>query len=232
MLNLQSNPILSGYADNAGTGLMFYNPEKQLYLNVTAGAVYVNSSSRNSLSSNVEPKLGLEIISSLSPVEYLFANHVDESFGKGNHQHFGFIAQEAEEICKEIVITGPEGDKSIDATAIVALTISAINDLTEKSRKRSEAIGKIRNFIGLNDCFIKIKNVTSQILECEYALPQNSIGKINLCELSGMVLYSSRANESEGLVVIPLSSITKGIYIVNLYNGEQLVSSVRVMLND
>ena len=111
---------------------------------------------------------GLECVSQLRAVEYtrkeipeavfekdaegnpIYPEVMPEGGQKGSSKkEMGFIAQEVEKVCPELVQTSEyaEGYKSVDYMRMNALLVKAIQQLTEKNKAQDQQISELRSLV-------------------------------------------------------------------------------------
>lgn len=165
-----------------------------------------------------------------------------------NRTHFGFIAQEIQEIFPNLVVEDEEGMLAIDYTGFIPLLVEAYKDLTKKVKEQEEIISEMSNPSGPYYMPASVNGMveqkaslkqnkpnpfnTSTTIEC--ALPE-SVTSAFLCiyDLQGSQVVRMDIRE-RGTVntVIDASSLRPGMYIYSLIADGIEVDSKRMIITD
>jgi len=108
---------------------------------VIAGDLALNSDRR--LKTNIKPILNpLDIVMQLEGKSYYWK---DKNRQQG--KHFGFIAQELEQVLPQLVSHDKAGIKSVNYQGVVPILVNAVNELNLRTEEQGEIISELRSLI-------------------------------------------------------------------------------------
>lgn len=202
----------------------------------------VNSISYN-LTSDVKP----DDMSSKSSIQDAIDSAAETTFND-DRTHFGFIAQEIQEIFPNLVVEDEDGMLAIDYTGFIPLLVEAYKDLSKKVKEQEEIIVGMSNYSGPHYMPASVGEVieqkaslkqnkpnpfnTSTTIEC--TVPESAASAfICVYDLQGTQVMRLDINE-RGIVnsVIDASSLRQGMYIYSLIVDGTEVDSKRMIITD
>jgi hypothetical protein len=122
-------------------GIGTYEPQYKLHVAGAARADSWTTSSdlRLKQQDSIRPlSQSLSRVANLRPVEYRFIADEGRPLPL-----LGFIAQEVEDICPEVVDSGSDGMKSINTTCLIALLAQAIKELAEANEAQQAQLNRL-----------------------------------------------------------------------------------------
>ena len=162
--------------------------------------------------------------------------------------HFGFIAQEIQEIFPNLVVEDEDGMLAIDYTGFIPLLVEAYNDLSKKVKGQEEVIDALlaqkgpsympASVNGIADSKASLKQNkpnpfnTTTTIEC--SVPQ-SVASAFICvyDLQGKQVHRIDIRERGDVVnVIDASYFTPGMYIYTLIADGVEIDSKRMIITD
>jgi len=112
-----------------------------LYTNGNVGAASYTCISDERLKKNIHP-----ITNALDKVQRL--NGVTFNWKKSGDKDIGVVAQNVEKVLPELVVTGPDGMKSVKYSNMVALLIEAVKEQQKEINKQHEEIEELKKKVG------------------------------------------------------------------------------------
>ena len=165
-----------------------------------------------------------------------------------DRMHFGFIAQEIQEIFPNLVVEGEDGMLAIDYTGFIPLLVEAYKDLSNKVKDQEEVIDMLigqkgpsympASVNGLADSKASLKQNkpnpfnTTTTIEC--SVPQN-VASAFICvyDLQGKQVHRIDIRERGDVVnVIDAAYFTPGMYIYALIADGVEIDSKRMIITD
>ncbi|MDE5795453.1 MAG: tail fiber domain-containing protein [Muribaculaceae bacterium] len=167
---------------------------------------------------------------------------------KDDRTHFGFIAQEIQEIFPNLVVEDEAGLLAVDYTGFIPLLVEAYKDLSNKVKEQEDIIMTLTRQRGPSFMPASVNGVAEQnavlkqnkpnpfnsstSIEC--TLPEN-IASAFLCvyDLQGKQVYRIDIRERGDVVnVIDASYFAPGMYIYSLITDGVEVDSKRMIITD
>ena len=89
----------------------------------------------------------LQSVTALRPVHYYWraTEFPEQHFGDG--QSYGLIAQEVEEVLPDLVVTNPDGYKSVDYSKLPLLTVQAIKELKAENDALQSKVAELERLL-------------------------------------------------------------------------------------
>lgn len=167
---------------------------------------------------------------------------------KDDRTHFGFIAQEIQEIFPNLVVEDEAGLLAVDYTGFIPLLVEAYKDLSNKVKEQENVITTLVgqrgpsympasvNSVAVQNAVLKQNkpNPFNSSTSIECTLPQN-VNSAFLCvyDLQGKQVYRIDIRERGDVVnVIDASYFTPGMYIYSLITDGIEVDSKRMIITD
>ena len=241
--NNTTNAIISTYSMKAPAFLT--TSDARLKKNVESlnesftGLLDLNPVSYNLVSSNSQASETADIAMMISD---------DNSDFTDERLHFGFIAQEIQELYPNLVVEGEDGMLAIDYTGFIPLLVDAYKNLAEKVKQQEDIISELTKGQGPSympasvDGMVQSKATlkqnkpnpfnTSTIIES--TLPEE-VASAFLCvyDLQGsQVLRIDIRERGSVCTVIDASSLRPGMYIYSLVADGTEVDSKRMIITD
>ena len=172
--------------------------------------------------------------------EQMRANRADHS------THYGFLAQEVEQVLPELVRTDKDGMKSVDYIAVIPLLVNAVQELrTElaevKGQQAPKAPAQTPQTSGTDDIadgltvpalYQNIPNPFTADTHIRYCLPESVVqADLYIYDMQGkQVKRITVTGRGESAVTIHGSELQAGMYIYALIADGQEVDSKRMIL--
>ena len=172
--------------------------------------------------------------------DQIHANRTDQS------THYGFIAQEVEQVLPELVHTGKDGMKSVDYIAVIPLLVNAIQELQAqlaevKGDEPLKAPARAPQTTGTDDIaaglavpalYQNTPNPFTSDTQIRYSLPESVLqADLYVYDLQGkQVKHIAVSDRGQSSVTIHGSELQAGMYIYALIADGQEVASKRMIL--
>ena len=172
--------------------------------------------------------------------DQIHANRSDQS------THYGFIAQEVEQVLPELVHTGKDGMKSVDYIAVIPLLVNAIQELQAqlaevKGDEPLKAPARAPQTTGTDDIaaglavpalYQNTPNPFTSDTQIRYSLPESVLqADLYVYDLQGkQVKHIVVSDRGQSSVTIHGSELQAGMYIYALIADGQEVASKRMIL--
>ena len=172
--------------------------------------------------------------------DQIHANRTDQS------THYGFIAQEVEQVLPELVHTGKDGMKSVDYIAVIPLLVNAIQELQAqlaevKGDEPLKAPARAPQTTGTDDIaaglavpalYQNTPNPFTADTQIRYSLPESVLqADLYVYDLQGkQVKHIVVSDRGQSSVTIHGSELQAGMYIYALIADGQEVASKRMIL--
>lgn len=234
-----ANPRIAG----AGDKVMFYNSLIKRHNSIEVAKV-LNASDAKFKENISTLSNGSDIIMKLRPVSYTWIDRSESQINalnrgiRENNRDYGFIAQEVEDVCPEIVETNEDGDKLVNYIALIPMLVETVQDLQLTVKNQQTLIEELIQ----NDNSLSSKIKSNQIISCSPSPTTDNITiKVNIRDdntRKNHLTIRSIAGTLEKLIEINQSEVTEsvadidnGIHIVSLYVNDELCDSKRFIKN-
>jgi hypothetical protein len=132
---VSTNQYRRQYVYSGDNAMYFYNGTNQAYL--TSGGVWTNASDISIKKDIKDIEYGLNEIMQLKPRWY--------KMKEDDVEQIGFIAQEVEEVIKEVVHTDNMNMKGLSYGNLTAVLVKAIQELSKQNEELSNRLIKLEN---------------------------------------------------------------------------------------
>lgn len=228
-----------------------YNVKSPSFLTSSDARIKTNISSIEEMSSS---------LFELNPVSYNLLNDSDVNVAQidnassttssieDDRVHFGFVAQEVQEIFPNLVVEDEEGLLSIDYTGFIPLLVDAYKKMLDKVNSQEELIAELINQSSPSFMPSSVNNLfdTYPILKqnrpnpfnsdttIECFLPENAVSAyIYFYDLQGKQVHSVLITERGKVEIsIEATSFSPGMYIYSLIVDGNEIDSKRMILTE
>ena len=203
---------------------------------------------RESPYANVVPAENEEAV---KDYQYFTKLYADQEAARCSKTHYGFIAQELEQVLPDVVETDKNGMKSVDYIAVIPILVNAVNELNARNQELEQQLRALsepevsrvpalqptgvediltdRNteVLGQND-----PNPFSSDTRIAYNLPEGTqAAAIYIYDLQGkQVMHLPVAQMGAGSVTINGGNLQAGMYIYALVADGQELEAKRMIL--
>ena len=232
------NPRISG----TGDCVVFYNSLTGKFNSIKVKEVFQSSDLR--LKSNIKTlSSGLETIMNLRPVSFTWNNSIKNNTistrlnssipnMEEEKSHYGFIAQEVEEVLPDIVQEEEDGTKLVNYSAMIPMLVQAIQEMQvtiENQNRKIEALSNQdrRGALSLNNKIISCQMSSSTELSVKTKVKDKyANAKLMITTLSGRKVKEFSLTKSSE--TFDIEDVHEGIYTITLLIDGQYADSARL----
>ena len=204
----------------------FKNPETNIYSALKVGTVFTNSNPPRVEIEDIPDQYAKGVISSLHPVTYQFSKEA----ASDEKRHYGFVAQEFEEVLPNLVKTADGDIKTIDLYSVIPLLVSEINSLKSEIDGQMALLDAVSDSKLIEEDYIRVLTANHSEIDLLYKTSYSN-SELRLVDTSGNNIAIQKLDDSNGRVTVKSPTVTDGVVLAVIIKDGKTIASSTIHLN-
>lgn len=204
----------------------FKNPETNIYSALKVGTVFTNSNPPRVEIEDIPDQYTKGVISSLHPVTYQFSKEA----ASDEKRHYGFVAQEFEEVLPNLVKTANGDIKTIDLYSVIPLLVSEINMLKSELDGQMALLDAVSDSKSVEEDYIRVLTANHSEIDLLYKTSYSN-SELRLVDTSGNNIAIQKLDDSNGRVTVKSPTVTDGVVLAVIIKDGKTIASSTIHLN-